>query len=1533
MELVTYETPDITDNGNLKPVPFEMASFPYNQLSNDRRFEELVYSLYKSEIEENHFGGYTAISLMNGVRDRGSDCCLTINGKTHGLIQCKKYAENYGKEAFGVEITKFVLYYLLDNRLIADLNNFTYYIAVSKGFVSTCLNFIKDFNINIRTDTHLDGWIDENLKSATILELGLGDIKEQVLNVLTQINVKTIIPQDLDILLTKHYNSGLVKLFFAIRTQTDNTLLEKGLQEIKALYHKTLSAAQLVQELKTGSFTISNQSNTIGEIPDSHIERAETIALYNWVTISCEVAGYFKNICLLAGGAGYGKTVITKDLYDKLKTNNIPTLALKADKLYVNNFKELQEKINISVPIHEFIDQCKQHFETIVIIIDQIDALSQSLSSNRSFLDTYVSLIEGYKNDPIVRIIISVRYFDLLYDPALRPYKDVKTIEVKLLAVEDVKRQLAKIGHFDKSISTQLMELLRIPNNLDVFSRIYQTGGDFAGINSIQGLYSELWKIKITNVKEVHMLETERIKETLFLIAAEMYRHQKISVKEASFETFATELKYLKSEQIINSQRGELQFFHQSFYDYVFARQFVETRSSVLSYIHQENQSILARAALKMILNYLREIDPQSYDRQVSVLLKNKKIRFHVHHLIITTVAVIDKPSIAEKKLLQSVIKRDKMFFITFCEQSSLNWINYFIQSGLIDEMLFPRQLPTLVKQFHKITKCFRFFKNKSADILSAKPLQNLALVMLQRNIAGAPAVVLPYLKKIENKEIVLNILFHLSDWTTPGALAILESCGSLRFDDYRHSKILEDLVSVKPEYVFEKIKDWLVDGDSSTTNDLHRKEGLLKKLFEFLPEPTFQFLFQYFIRLIDGQNYHNENKPLIQDYIIYDINFDEEHLHGNSFVFQQLLGYLKDSAETNQEFFMAFLEQNIKSQYLAVQRAIIYVYSGREKQYRDYVFQTFRFLNSIDALNAFDVLSDSLRLLLQVSFPFFKKEQSRQVIQAIENIPVKDYYIVDRDGKKSLWSRFGLNKYRYLMCLPPNLIANSRQLNKEFGEYQRKYPDRSILESNKSRGGLVRAPLTDQAYSKMNYNAWIRSFKKFNVERGINAWGEDFLKGGLSEHAAAFKTTVKKNPEKYLPLLDYLFQNLSISIEYHLNGLEALSESDYDKFKVLEFFKVLIAQNLTGYAILGSIRIANYLVRHDVYDPAVMDYLFNKALNDPDPVPKEDAQQSKNDHLIGAGINSVRGSAVYALTFAQSKDYEDRVFQTLTKIARRDTPAVVAAMLYKLAYLMNLNRDKAFSLFLSILNNESHTWLIESAWSLSYLIHYDFQLYIPYLNRVFECDLNDSAAESFGNILFGAYYNNYANAKELLDAFITKFAKTRTRTIRNAIEFIHMNESSFPKSISLLEQFVTANDKDTAGAFHVGFLHMDHITFEEFYPFLKKYAHTDAICESEYFLTYLLSHCHSFPEECLHLFEFVVHHVNLASTEDIQQHHYNYEENAVNLIIGIYNSLRPEQHTMYKQDQEKLLTLFDATLRDSRFKSNTDKLLEKIIY
>ena len=58
----------------------------------------------------------------------------------------------------------------------------------------------------------------------------------------------------------------------------------------------------------------------------------------------------------------------------------------------------------------------------------------------------------------VVRIIISVRYFDLLYDPALRLYKNITTIEVNLLPTENVLAQLQKIGITDKGITQPLLE-------------------------------------------------------------------------------------------------------------------------------------------------------------------------------------------------------------------------------------------------------------------------------------------------------------------------------------------------------------------------------------------------------------------------------------------------------------------------------------------------------------------------------------------------------------------------------------------------------------------------------------------------------------------------------------------------------------------------------------------------------------------------------------------------------------------------------------------------------------------------------------------------------------------------------------------------------------------------------------------------------------------------------------------------------------------------------------------------------------------
>lgn len=130
---ISHTFPEITPDP-FAPVAFASQPYPYNQISDDRRFEELLYSLAKAQLGRGQFKDFDEVSLMSGVAEKGRDCSLFLNAEPNGLIQCKKYDRNLDKNSFGREITKFSLYSLLCEGLMQDPDNFTYFIAVSKGF-------------------------------------------------------------------------------------------------------------------------------------------------------------------------------------------------------------------------------------------------------------------------------------------------------------------------------------------------------------------------------------------------------------------------------------------------------------------------------------------------------------------------------------------------------------------------------------------------------------------------------------------------------------------------------------------------------------------------------------------------------------------------------------------------------------------------------------------------------------------------------------------------------------------------------------------------------------------------------------------------------------------------------------------------------------------------------------------------------------------------------------------------------------------------------------------------------------------------------------------------------------------------------------------------------------------------------------------------------------------------------------------------------------------------------------------------------
>ncbi len=167
-----------------RPRAFENEPFPYNQISDSRRFEELVYSLYKIKIEHREFNVFDDIVLMTGVRESGRDCVLYVKGNPYGLIQCKQYQNNLSKNLLGEEITRFALYALANPSLIFDKEDFTYFVCVAKGFDNKCNEFIDGFNHLIGKESMLDRWITKSLKQPTLKHLSSdGNLKNETLNI------------------------------------------------------------------------------------------------------------------------------------------------------------------------------------------------------------------------------------------------------------------------------------------------------------------------------------------------------------------------------------------------------------------------------------------------------------------------------------------------------------------------------------------------------------------------------------------------------------------------------------------------------------------------------------------------------------------------------------------------------------------------------------------------------------------------------------------------------------------------------------------------------------------------------------------------------------------------------------------------------------------------------------------------------------------------------------------------------------------------------------------------------------------------------------------------------------------------------------------------------------------------------------------------------------------------------------------------------------------------------------------------------
>lgn len=177
-------------------------------------------------------------------------------------------------------------------------------------------------------------------------------------------------------------------------------------------------------------------------------------------------------MALLYGKAGIGKSVVMHDLLTELQTNkDYLVWGLKSDQVEFVSAEDLGRRMCLAQPLEIVVKEMATKYKRVVLLVDQIDALSLSLSSNRAPLRSLLKLIEQIKNIKHVRVIISCRPYDLEYDPLLDRLQIKDKWELKEFAKEDVLRIL-KENNCDEFISDNLLQFLGNPLHLLLFLKI-----------------------------------------------------------------------------------------------------------------------------------------------------------------------------------------------------------------------------------------------------------------------------------------------------------------------------------------------------------------------------------------------------------------------------------------------------------------------------------------------------------------------------------------------------------------------------------------------------------------------------------------------------------------------------------------------------------------------------------------------------------------------------------------------------------------------------------------------------------------------------------------------------------------------------------------------------------------------------------------------------------------------------------------------------------------------------------------------------
>ncbi|WP_145286415.1 AAA family ATPase [Rosistilla oblonga] len=187
---------------------------------------------------------------------------------------------------------------------------------------------------------------------------------------------------------------------------------------------------------------------------------------------------------LLLGKAGSGKTCLLAKIGNEFLLGGYPVLAIKADMFPHDMSLEDwgRSELDCNLTFLEVV-QAVSADETMVVIVDQLDALASVVDLTSTRLNELVSFITRCSDLKNVHVISSCRNFEFQYDLRFK-HLNAKTFDLELPPWEKIAGILKSRGHDPDLMSEMLREELKVLQHLAVYLQLPNTNSDEGGQNA-----------------------------------------------------------------------------------------------------------------------------------------------------------------------------------------------------------------------------------------------------------------------------------------------------------------------------------------------------------------------------------------------------------------------------------------------------------------------------------------------------------------------------------------------------------------------------------------------------------------------------------------------------------------------------------------------------------------------------------------------------------------------------------------------------------------------------------------------------------------------------------------------------------------------------------------------------------------------------------------------------------------------------------------------------------------------------------------